>query len=227
MARGDTPTWGMFPLLVLGAVFAGGILASGKTVDYNTVCEKATETINGYSMREVCRAMGFPPNLAGLNNTTYPTLESIFPSAATTAAISKSPHTDGSPFAADRRLQQAGGLALYYVVSYRAGIGCTLASYSGIDPTTTTLGLFIMATTKNTVSTKKDTYMCKFSTADIVPVPVGARQDLAERNLLFPGSFAAIKPFVRCEFNLVTPVDVAFPIVAGDPSKGFASSFTR
>jgi hypothetical protein len=226
MGRPHSPTSSLYLLpLVLTIAWAGSVGAVGapKPLDLKTVCAKATETVNGYSMKDVCNAM-MNPLLAGPGGASYPPLASIFPSAAVTAASAVSPYTEDTSHQAERRLQQVGGLAAYYTVSYVPGIGCVLAAYDGVS--LASVEWYILATTTHTVSSKNNMFVCTFTTASLVPVPVGAREDLAARNLLFPGSFAAIKPLVRCQFNLLTPVDRTLPVVAGDPSQGYSSSIT-
>jgi hypothetical protein len=219
----------VFVLLVLGVLSTSTTQATiaAPHVKLETVCNEATELVNGYSMGDVCKAM-FEAQVAHRNSSgSGPSLGQIFPSAAEAAARM----VTSSAVSVQRTLQQEveaqaiGGLAFQYAVSYLPGIGCALLAYNGVIDLFS-IENYVIATTRAANSPKPDMFTCKFTTRDITPVPPGARANLASKNLLFPGSFAAIVPRLRCQFTIYTPVDKDSPVSPGNPSQGFYGSTT-
>jgi len=179
------------------------------------VCGEATETVNGYSMSEVCDAMFDSPS--GAHRGLGPSLDVIFSSAAEAVASAPSPM---------RTLTQTqGGLASLYVVSYQPGLGCTLIASDGIQ--NLAVDGYAIATTPFASTPKHDTFTCKFTNPQsILPVPPGLVTELADKNYLFPGTFSAILPLLRCQFNTYNVVDRNQPVDINDPSQGFYGSRT-
>jgi hypothetical protein len=219
----------IFVLLVLGLLSTSTTQAAlaAPCLKLETVCNEATERVNGYSMEDVCKAM-FQRNAAHRNSSgSGPTLDQIFPSAAEAAArmISSSAASVQRTLKQEVEAQAIGGLAFRYVVSFVPGVGCSLVAYNGVVDLFT-IENYVIATSRAANFHKFDTFTCKFTTRDINPVPTGARANLASKNLLFPGSFAAILPSLRCQFTIYTPVDRNLPVTPGNPSQGFYGSTT-
>jgi hypothetical protein len=176
-----------------------------------TVCNEATELVNGFSMKEVCSAMYQSP----VHRNYGPTLGDIFPSAVEAVKRDTSPQ---------RSLKQdPGSLAAAYIVSYVPGVGCTMVAFNGADGIS--VEALIIASTNVASTPKHDMFTCKFTNPQsILPVPRGAVADAVANKFLFPGSFAAMMPLLRCQFSTYLPVDREAPVDPNDPSQGYHGS---
>ena len=208
---------GILVLLVLQICPNVALTTGPPRLFMETVCHKATETVNGYPMSEVCEAMFDSPS-SGAHRGHGPSLDVIFPSAAEAVASAPSPM---------RTLAQTpGDLASVYAVTYQAGLGCVLVAANFADQNTAE-DVYAIATTPTASTPKPDTFTCKFTNPQsILPVPRGLVTELADKNYLFPGTFSAILPRLRCQFDIYNVVDRNYPVDPADPSQGFYGSST-
>jgi hypothetical protein len=215
--------WDMQRAYILLVFLCGVTLGiASQPVDINAVCDTATETFNGVSVRDICSAWKEALYQSEPATSPAPSILNIFPSAATTPAdattqalLSVPSTTSGS---------RTTNLAKYYAVLVEPGLGCVLTSSNGLTDGFIPIhkGLLLAVSPAGTFQ-GQGSFLCKFrNPRDMVPVPPGAVARLTAENLTFPGSFSTIRSRLFCQFSTYTRVNPKYPV---NPANALAGSY--
>jgi hypothetical protein len=109
----------------------------------------------------------------------------------------------------------------------KPGLGCVLIAYNGLTDDFIPSLITGMLAISPLGTFAGGSYSCRFrNPTDLVPIPVGARGAFAAQNVSFPGSFAAIRSRLMCQFSTYTRADPNYPVQQGNPQAGFYGSLT-